>query len=144
MLILISINVQCLQNVVFSFEKGSNSQDHSSSDSQNPIKNFLCSKIFNCPHLREFPTTSKHYLVKNWISHWHQKRIFWKKWLRLKLPLSTYCVPSCLKNSYSISWLKKPYSISRNTRLNNFEANWTQIYHMPKKVLFGVARLFYH
>ena len=37
-LILISINVQCLQNVVFSFEKGSNSQDHSSSDSHNPIK----------------------------------------------------------------------------------------------------------
>ena len=40
MLILISINVQCLQNVHFSFEKGSNSQDHSSSDSHNPIKKF--------------------------------------------------------------------------------------------------------
>ena len=43
MLILISINVQCLQNVVFSFEKGSNSQDQSSSDSQQPNKgSFSC------------------------------------------------------------------------------------------------------
>ena len=64
MLILISINVQCLQNVVFSFEKGSNSQDHSLSDSHNPIKKFLYSKTFDCPHLREFPPTPEHYLVK--------------------------------------------------------------------------------
>ena len=47
MLILISVNVQCLQNAVFSFEKGSNSQDHSPSDSHNPIKNLFYSKIFN-------------------------------------------------------------------------------------------------
>ena len=64
MLILISINDEYLQNVVFSSEKGSNSQDYSSSDSHNPIKNFLCSKIFNCPHLGEFPPTPKHCLVK--------------------------------------------------------------------------------
>ena len=37
MLILISINVPCLEKVV-DFEKGSNSQNHSSSDSHNPIK----------------------------------------------------------------------------------------------------------
>ena len=60
MLILILINVQCLENVVFSFEKGSNSQKHSSSDSHNPIKNFLYSKIWNCHHLGEFPSTPEH------------------------------------------------------------------------------------
>ena len=134
-LVLTSVNVLCLQNVVFNFEKGSDSQYNSSSDSHNPIKNFLYSKIFTWPHLGKFQLTPEHYLVKTWISHLHYKRIFGKKWLRLKLPLSTYCVPSCLKNPYSRSW---------NIRLNNFEANWTQIYHMPIKVLFGVARLFYH
>ena len=53
-LVLILINVQCLQNVVFSFEKGSNSQNHSLSVSQKPIKNFLYSEICNCPHLGKF------------------------------------------------------------------------------------------
>ena len=134
MLILISINVQCWQNIVFSFEKGSNSQDHSLSDSQNPIKNFFYGKIFNCSYLGESPTP-EHYLVKTWISHLHHKRIFGKKWLRLKLPLPNYCIPSCLKISYSRSW---------NIKLNNFQANCTQIYHMYIKVPFGVARLFYH
>ena len=38
MLILILINVQCLQNVVFSIEKHQNSQNYLSSDSHNPIK----------------------------------------------------------------------------------------------------------
>ena len=38
MLILILTSAQCLQNVVFSFEKGSGNQNHSSSDSQNSIK----------------------------------------------------------------------------------------------------------
>ena len=38
MLILISIDVQYLQNVVFSFEKCSNGQNHSLSDSHLPIK----------------------------------------------------------------------------------------------------------
>ena len=60
MLILILINVQCLANVVFSFEKGSNSQKQSSSDFHNPIKNFLYSKICNCPHLGELPSTPEH------------------------------------------------------------------------------------
>ena len=64
MLILILINVQCLQNVVFSFEKDSNSQNNFSLDSHHPIKNFLRSKIFNCPHLEEFPPTFECYLVK--------------------------------------------------------------------------------
>ena len=45
MLILILINVHWLQKVVSSFEKGSNSQNHSSSDSHNPIKNFSYRKI---------------------------------------------------------------------------------------------------
>ena len=37
--ILILIGVRYLQNVVFSFEKGSKGQNHSSSESQQPIKN---------------------------------------------------------------------------------------------------------
>ena len=94
-------------------------------------KNFHYSKIFNCSHMGEFPPASEHYLVKTWISHLHRKRILGKKWLRLKLTSSNYCVPSCWKNPYSRSWY---------IRLNNFEANWTQIYHMLKKVLFGEAR----
>ena len=40
MLILILINVQYLQNVVFNFEKGSNGQTHSSATSHHPIKKF--------------------------------------------------------------------------------------------------------
>ena len=36
MLLLILINVQYLQNVIFSFEKGSNGQNHSLSDSDHP------------------------------------------------------------------------------------------------------------
>ena len=38
MLILISINVQYLQNIVFSFEKGPNGQNQYSSDSHNHLK----------------------------------------------------------------------------------------------------------
>ena len=134
-LALSSINVPCLQQIVFSFEKSPNSQDHSSSDSQNQIKNFLYSKIFNSPHLEKFPLTPEQYLIKTWISNLHYKLIFGKRWLRLKLSLSAYCVPSWLKRSWDRSW---------NIRLNNFEANWTQIYNMPIKVLFSIARLFYH
>ena len=37
MLSLVLINVPCLENVV-NFEKGSNNQNHSLSDSDNPIK----------------------------------------------------------------------------------------------------------
>ena len=36
MLILVLIDIQYMQNVVFSFEKGSNGQNHSSSDSHHP------------------------------------------------------------------------------------------------------------
>ena len=38
MLTMILTDVQYIQNVVFSFEKGSNDQTHSSSDSNHPIK----------------------------------------------------------------------------------------------------------
>ena len=38
MLTLILINVPCLENVVFNFEKGLYSQNHSFLDSHNPIK----------------------------------------------------------------------------------------------------------
>ena len=50
MLILILIKVQYLQKVVFSFEKGSNGQNHSSSGSHHPIKKLSLSKISNSPH----------------------------------------------------------------------------------------------
>ena len=38
MLILILIDVQCSQTTAFSFEKGSNRQNHSSSGSHHPLK----------------------------------------------------------------------------------------------------------
>ena len=41
MLILISIDIQYLQNVVFSYKKESRGQNHSLSDSYYPIKKFL-------------------------------------------------------------------------------------------------------
>ena len=37
MLVVVLIDVQYIQNVVVSFEKGSNGQNHSSSDSHHPI-----------------------------------------------------------------------------------------------------------
>ena len=37
MLVLVRIDVQYIENVVVSFEKGSNAQNHSSSDSHHPI-----------------------------------------------------------------------------------------------------------
>ena len=56
-LILILMNVQFLRDVVSSFEKGWNSQNHSSSDFRKPMKNLLHSKIFNCLHLGKFSPT---------------------------------------------------------------------------------------
>ena len=49
MLLLILIKVQYLQNAVFSFEKGLNDQNHSSSDSYHPIKKPPPSKISHPP-----------------------------------------------------------------------------------------------
>ena len=43
------IYAQNLQNVVFSFEKGSNGQIHSSSDSNHLMKKSIVSKIFHPP-----------------------------------------------------------------------------------------------
>ena len=57
LLILILINVQCLQNVIFSFENSSNILKHSFSDSHNPIKHFCYSTICSRLHLGEFPPT---------------------------------------------------------------------------------------
>ena len=45
MLILILIDVQYSQKAVFSFKKGSNRQNHSSSSSLHPVKKFPLSKI---------------------------------------------------------------------------------------------------
>ena len=41
MLILILFHVQYLQNVVFSFEKGSSGQNQSLTDSHHPVEKFL-------------------------------------------------------------------------------------------------------
>ena len=50
MLILILIDVQYSQKAVFSFEEGSNHQNHSSSGSLNPVNQFLVSsKISSFP-----------------------------------------------------------------------------------------------
>ena len=61
---LILINVQCLQNVPFIFEKGSNSRNLSRANLHHLVKNFLPRKIFSCPHLWEFPAILECYLVK--------------------------------------------------------------------------------
>ena len=55
MLILILIDVQCLQNVVFSFEKGSNGQNHSLSDSYQLIKKSPAVKFSIPPYWEDFP-----------------------------------------------------------------------------------------
>ena len=55
MLILILINVQYLQKVVFSFDKESNSQNSSFLGSHHPIKIYLRSKISHSPHLEKSP-----------------------------------------------------------------------------------------
>ena len=50
MLTLIVINVQYLKNVVFSFEKGWNGQNHFSSNSCNLLKKFPLKKCLTPPH----------------------------------------------------------------------------------------------
>ena len=60
MLILILIDVQYLQNAVFSFEKGSNHQNHSSSGSQHLVKKFPLQQNFGLPPL--IHPTPYHYL----------------------------------------------------------------------------------
>ena len=49
MLILILIDIQYSQNAVFSFEKGLNRQNHSSSRFHQPVKKFLPSNISDSP-----------------------------------------------------------------------------------------------
>ena len=55
MLILALINAQYLQSVVFTFEKSSNGQNCSSSDSQYPVKNSPQAKFLISPLLKESP-----------------------------------------------------------------------------------------
>ena len=50
MLTLILSNVQYLKNVVFNSEKGSNGQNHFSSDSYHPTKKFSPAKFLILPH----------------------------------------------------------------------------------------------
>ena len=55
MLILILIDVQYLQNVVFSLEKGSGDQNHFSLDSLQLIKKFLAAKFPIPLHRKKSP-----------------------------------------------------------------------------------------
>ena len=55
MQILILIDVQYLQNVVFSFEKVSNSQNYSSSGPHHPMKKMLSPSKISPPNVTLFP-----------------------------------------------------------------------------------------
>ena len=57
MLILILIDVQCLQNVVFSFEKGLNGQNHTSAGSHDPIKKYFPAEFPIPPIIGGIPLT---------------------------------------------------------------------------------------
>ena len=61
--ILILIDVQYLQNVVFSFEKGSKGQSHSSSDSQHPIKKYIKQPFPFLHHIYYIDTNILIYIV---------------------------------------------------------------------------------
>ena len=71
------IDVQYLQNVIVSFEKGSNGQNHSSSDSQHPIKKLLRARfpiprpltLFGKPWYLWFKTSQTKWLL---ILHQYQ------------------------------------------------------------------------
>ena len=58
MLILILVDVQYLQSVVFGFKKGSDSQNHSQSDSHLPNRKLSDSKISYSPPP---PSTQRYY-----------------------------------------------------------------------------------
>ena len=74
MLVLISVDVQYSQNAVYGFEKFSNRQKHSFSDSHHLVKKFpqQCSLLFD--KVRETPKVlGGSLMVKNiW---WHQARL---------------------------------------------------------------------
>ena len=59
----ILIDDQYVQNVVLSFEKSSNGQNHSSSDSHHPTKK-IPSKIYRSPQLGESPYPSMQTALK--------------------------------------------------------------------------------
>ena len=61
MLVLILIHIQYLQDLVFSFENGSNVQNHSLSDSHHSIKKFP-QQSFLLPYWGDFPA----YPLKLW------------------------------------------------------------------------------
>ena len=72
MLIYILIDVQYLQKAVFSFEKGLNGQNHSSSGSHHPLKNSPLAK-FPIPYWGTFPapllnTVWKTVIHKDWLN----------------------------------------------------------------------------
>ena len=84
MLTLILINVPCLENVV-NFEKGSNSQNHSSSDSHNPIKIF-----FIATFAIAFTWNGKNKIIKTsfWKQNHFQKILDNSSWVLLSSNLT--------------------------------------------------------
>ena len=81
MLILILVDIQYLQNVVFSFEKDSNGQKHSSSDSHPPNKKIPPQQNvpFSPPLLGEFPPSLPFKTIWNTLSNGVQAPIQPKK-----------------------------------------------------------------
>ena len=77
MLILILINVQYLQEAIFSFEKGSIGQSHSSSSSYCLVKKFppLPAKFLILPTLGEFPPPTPYCYLENSDKNGASKRV---------------------------------------------------------------------
>ena len=69
MLILILIDVQYLKKVVFSFEKGSDGQNHSSLASHHSIKKSPPSKIYDFPHPLTLSGKSCFAILQTYIKH---------------------------------------------------------------------------
>ena len=127
MLIFILIDVQHLQKINLSFEKGSNSQNHSSSDShqkpQPPPP--ATKKIFPSPHP----------LNAIWKTMYSQP-----KWLQ-KITFSNNCVTKKKNSGYSPAPYKhlgikaRPWQSEIQTRIFQFATqNLTDIHHSPFKL----------
>ena len=102
MIILILINVQDLQNVVFSFEKDSNGQNHSLSDFYHPIKNPL-SKISCLP----VNTGRNSHSFSHWVGREvtsYPLTLFGKLWYPFYLILKRTLKNSCIEDQ-GIFWV---------------------------------------
>ena len=90
-LILVLIDVQYLQNVVFKFKIGSNGQNHSSLDFHHPVKNFTPSKISITHWVGGFPLLLKSNLENHVVcsSHYISKIVYL---VYLSVRLESLCI----------------------------------------------------